>query len=304
MAKTKQHRGTHPLSKRKPKPKKRPGAAVAAVLAVAVAVAVGISLLLTRSGRESAAGDRPFVGGDLHSLVADARSGRLYVGGHEGVAVSRDEGATWSQIDSLDDADAMGWGLTGGRIFVGGHPGLSVSSDGTNFQQANDGLPATDLHALGAGEDIIFAASPAAGVFASTDGGASWQMRSTQAGQSFMGSILVDPNNPEHLIAPDMQAGAASSTDGGETWSALGGPPAMWVSWDPKDTSHIIVSGMSGTEETTDGGETWASLQTPAGASAVELDARNPKTMYAAGLEGSNAQIWKSTDGGKTWVES
>jgi len=288
---------------RRPPPRGRSNRALMAGVVVA-GLGVAAAIVLTRVDTGPSSG-RPVVGGDLHSLaMAPATTSRLYVGGHEGVAVSADGGRTWRQIESLNGADAMGWAFTDEGALVGGHPGLFVSDDGgRTFRQENEGLPATDIHALGSGAGVIYAASPQLGVFASTDGGASWEIRTEQVGQALMGSILVDPQDPEHLVAPDMRAGAVQSSDGGRSWSVLGGVPgAMWVSWDPADTDRIVVSGMGQAALTSDGGRTWAQLAVPERASVVEIDANDPDTLYAGVLEGTEAVVWISRDGGSTWA--
>jgi photosystem II stability/assembly factor-like uncharacterized protein len=263
-------------------------------------------VLLSGPGNEGGgSGEAPFVGGDLHSLVVDPNgTDRLYVGGHEGVAVSGDGGTSWRQVESLSGADAMGWAFAGDQVLVGGHPGLFVSEDGgRTFEMRNEGLPATDIHALGAGEGVIYGASPAAGVFASTDDGQTWEVRTGEVGRAFMGRILVDPEDPDHVIAPDMEAGGAESTDGGRSWRALGGVGgAMWVTWDPGNTDHLIVSGMGEAAESTDGGATWRPVDVPEGASVVEMDPTDPATLYAGALDGTEAVIFVSTDGGASWT--
>ncbi len=195
---------------------------------IAVVLVAGIALfaLLSR-GNETPEGRSavPVVGADLHSLVVDPKNpSRLFIGSHQGVSASTDGGETWQVLESLNGADAMGWAFTEEAILVGGHPGLYVSTDGgTSFEQRKKGLPNTDVHALGAGDGVIYAASPGAGFIASTDGGETWTVRNDRVGQGFMGKILVDPEDPDHVIAPDMRAGAAESTDGGKSWDALGG---------------------------------------------------------------------------------
>jgi photosystem II stability/assembly factor-like uncharacterized protein len=275
------------------------------LLAGLAVVGVAAALILAlRSDDGSSSPERPFVGGDLHSLaIAPTAAERLYVGGHEGVAVSADDGRTWRQVESLAGADAMGWAFTEDRVLVGGHPGLFISDDGgRTFRQENEGLPATDIHALGAGPGVIYAASPQLGVFASTDGGSSWEVRTGRVGHGFMGTILVDPENPDRLVAPDMEAGAVESVDGGRSWRALGGVGgAMWVSWNLRDTDHIVVSGMGQAALTRDGGRSWEPLSVPAGVSAVEISAADAKTLYAGVLESTEAVIWVSVDAGRTW---
>jgi photosystem II stability/assembly factor-like uncharacterized protein len=275
--------------------------------AAAGTVAAGLVgfVLFPGPGNEGGSGAAPFVGGDLHSLVVDPNgTDRLYVGGHEAVAVSTDGGTSWRQVESLSGADAMGWAFAGDQVLVGGHPGLFVSEDGgRTFEMRNEGLPATDVHALGAGEGMIYGASPDAGVFASTDDGRTWELRTGEVGHAFMGRILVDPQDPDHVIAPDMEAGAAESTDGGRTWRALGGVGgAMWVAWDPGNTEHLIVSGMGEGAESTDGGATWRPIEVPEGASVIEMNPTDPDTLYAGVLDGTEAVIFVSTDGGASWT--
>jgi photosystem II stability/assembly factor-like uncharacterized protein len=118
-----------------------------------------------------------------------------------------------------------------------------------------------------------------------------------------MGTILVDPDDPEHLVAPDMEAGAAESTDGGRTWRALGGVGgAMWVSWEPGETDHLVATAVGQAAESTNGGRSWSPLSIPAGASVVEIRPDDPQTMYSAVHEGTSATVWVSEDGGGTWA--
>ena len=280
-------------------------------LAWAVGLAVlAIVLIALRPGQTDTpapgvALPKPVVGGDLHSLVVDPEDpDRLYIGSHSGVSVSTDGGETWEVIESLNGADAMGWAFTDDLIFVGGHPGLSVSTDGgATFEQWNEGLPSTDVHALGAGDDVIFAGLAGVGTFASTDDGQSWEARSEEVGGAFMGRIHVDPADDDHILAPDMQQGAVESTDGGRTWDVLGGVQgAMWVSWDAKDTEHIVVTTQGSAAESIDGGKTWETLDIPEGASIIEFSPHDPQVLYAAVLEAPEASIYVTEDGGDTWT--
>lgn len=277
---------------------------------VAGLFAIGVVVVALRSGQTDAPApgvvlSRPVVGDDLHSLVIDPSDpDKLYIGSHQGVSVSTDGGKTWEVVEALNGADAMGWAFTDDAILVGGHPGISVSTDGgATFVQRNDGLPSTDAHALGASEDVIYAGLAGVGTAASTDGGQTWEVRSEEVGGGFMGRILVDPSDDAHLVAPDMGAGAVESTDGGRTWEVLGGiQGTMWVSWDPTDVGHLIVTGQGSAAQSADGGQTWEPLDIPAGASVVEFSPDDSQVLYAAVLEAPEATVFVSTDGGATWA--
>jgi photosystem II stability/assembly factor-like uncharacterized protein len=275
------------------------------VVAVALASAIVVTaLVLTRNDQQPSVGSAPVVGGDLHSMFIPKNSALMFVGGHEAVGVSRDAGASWTGVASLERADAMGWAQLGDTLFVGGHPGLEVSTDGgTTFEPRNDGLPSTDVHALGGAGSTLYAASPAAGFLVSSDEGVTWEIRNPQVGQGFMGALLVDPDDPAHVIAPDMQAGAVETTDGGLTWRALGGVPgAMWLSWDPSDRDRIVVSGLGTAALSQDGGRNWQPVQVPSGTSIVAIDPGDTSTWYSAAWSDGEALLSSSVDAGRTWT--
>ncbi len=276
------------------------------VLAAAVgaaALAAGGIYAATQDDDSASSGAAPYVGGDLHTITAV--DDRLYVGGHDGVAVSTDGGQAWTPVPSLGGADAMGWAQTTAGPLVGGHPGLYRSTDdGATFTKTTGEAQVGDVHAVGAAGDIAYLASPQAGLLASSDGGASWEPRNTGVGQGFMGTILVDPADPQRIIAPDMANGLVTSSDGGRTWSVLGGPGgAMSAGWDPTDTGRLVAVGMSGAALSSDGGRTWTDLQMPEGTSAATFST-DGSALYAAALDGDTARLYTSTDDGRTWSSS
>jgi photosystem II stability/assembly factor-like uncharacterized protein len=272
--------------------------------AAGATVAVVLTLGVLGTGKEPSATTEPLVGGDLHSLVVDpSRPVRLYVGGHDAAAVSDDGGRTWTPLPSLDRADAMGWGFQGATAWVAGHSGLYRSADGgQTFGVVTEGLRSTDVHAFGAGGGMLYAASPATGVSASTDAGATWDVRSPTVGRSFFGRILVDVGDAEHLIAAEPSSGAMDSRDGGRTWARLGSPAATWVSGFGADASQVLVSGPSGAARSSDGGRTWQPVTLPQGATIAEADRSDPQRLYAAGPVANRARVWVSHDGGRTWT--
>ncbi len=87
-------------------------------------------------GADGSDAGAPYVGGDLHTVTAI--DGRLYVGGHDGVAVSSDEGQSWKAVSSLEGADAMGWAQTSSGLLVGGHPGRYSSTEAATLVNVSD----------------------------------------------------------------------------------------------------------------------------------------------------------------------
>lgn len=297
---------------RTPRPSQRnaPSANISrrpALAGMASIIAVGVLLTgCADDAIDSAESSGGRTGGDFHSLVADpANPDRIYVGGHHAVSVSNDGGTTWSDVASLRDADAMGWAFVDGYIYVAGHPGLNRSDDkGDTFDQTNEGLPTTDVHALGGAGSTIYGAGPGGGFFTGTpDRG--WEQRNPDVGHGFFGRILVDATDTDRVYAAGPQAGIAHSNDGGRAWQLLASPlpSILWLSAPDPDLATIVASGPDGAALSRDDGATWQTLQIPEGVSLVEAAPGRPGLLYAGRHEGEHVTIWISTDGGDTWTE-
>ncbi len=127
--------------------------------------------------------------------------------------------------------------------------------------------------------------SPGRGVFKSTDGGNTWKPMGLEQTQA-IGRIVVHPANPDIVYV-----------------AALG---AIWNA-NPE----------RGLYRTTDGGQSWKLIKfisDKAGFVDLAMDPSNPKVLLASSWErvrgpyflrsgGPGSALWKSTDGGDTWVE-
>jgi hypothetical protein len=274
-------------------------------LLVAVALAVG-GWIVSRPDGEAANGAAAFVGGDLHSMVVHPSDpNRLWVGGHGGAGASTNGGRTWTQVASLDGADPMGWEMDPkdpSRHYLGGHPGFQVSTDGgRTFTRRNQGLPATDVHGLGRDpvSGRLYATVVGHGLLASDDQGATWTM--VNAAVQTMGPILINPKDPQTLYLSDMQ-NLLRSTDGGRSWQRLGAiPGAMWIARSADGATFLAAAGGQ-ILKSTDAGRTFATIGPPPTAvAAVAFADRTGQRLYAAGLEGERAVVFRSDDGGARW---
>lgn len=261
-----------------------------ALPAFAVALIVILVGTLLR-GNETGAG--PVVGGDLHAV--GELGDRMFVGGHGGAGYRAGTGG-WSQIDTLDDKDIMGWAQSDAGLLAGGHAGLYRSRDDGSTFEAVPGLPVRDVHALGAAGKRVYVGSPEGGILVSDDGGTTFTQRST-TGQDFMGTIWIDPFNPDVAIAPSMKSGAVKTTDGGASWISMGSSSgAMAVAVDSTG-QNLVAIGMDGAETSVDGGATWASVDVPKGASAAAYTSRGE--LVVAVLLGDRAGVYTEANG--TW---
>ena len=143
-----------------------------------------------------------------------------------------------------------------------------------------------------------------AGIFKTTDGGATWnQLPSTATPDWFyVDRLAISPVNSQIILAAT-RTGIWRSTDGGTTWTRRLSQPFMFdVNFHPTDENLAIASGDSGVARySTDGGLTW-NLATGISGDRVEVAyARsNPAIVYAS-VDNSMGQVYKSTNGGQSY---
>lgn len=267
---------------------------------------VGMIIASSPSGANAASqptgsmSNQIYVGDHLHTM--SVMGNRVFMTGHDSAGMSDDGGRSWKHMTTLDGADVMGWTTTSNMILAGGHSGLFASTNkGVTFKRITFFGSTSDVHAIGASGKYVYLGSPQVSLLMSSDGGRSWKMRNSKIGASFMGSMLVDPKNPKHVIAPDMSLGLAVSSDGGLTWASLGGPAGpMAVAWNPKNRKEIAAIGMMSGGYSLDGGKNWKPLHLPSGAAAIDYST-DGKRLVVGVLVGNKAQVVTSLDHGKSW---
>ena len=115
-----------------------------------------------------------------------------------------------------------------------------------------------------ANPDVLYAATPGAGIFKSTDGAVSWAAASRGLTTDTIVDLAVDPQQPATVYAA-AYTGVWKSLDGGATWSPTG---LSFVG----SGSELLL--------------------------ALAVDPHQPATVYA----GTDIQIWVSHDGGSSWA--
>ncbi|MGH7541141.1 MAG: hypothetical protein ACRELC_09090, partial [Gemmatimonadota bacterium] len=120
----------------------------------------------------------------------------------------------------------------------------------------------------------------------------------------------VDPRNPDHLLAPDIEAEEMKfSANGGRTWFPLTALTeavtdsgrylfhrsdqslASVIAWDPYDACSILVGTIqNGIIRSTDGGRTWA-----------PIEGTRPVTWISSFYFPPTGQVWISTNGRSLW---
>ncbi|MEQ8532970.1 MAG: glycosyl hydrolase, partial [Imperialibacter sp.] len=217
---------------------------------------------------------------------------------------------------------------------------LSEAATGLKLRSIGPALMAgriADIAVSTADPSTWYVAVGSGGLWKTTNRGTSWQPVFDEQPSYSIGSVTIDPNNPdvvwvgtgENVSGRHMGwgSGVYRSGDGGKTWQAMGLPASEHIGKilvDPRN-SHVVyvaaegplwsAGGDRGLYKTTDDGKTW-NLMLPidenTGVTDVEFDPSNPNVLYAAAYQrrrhvwsllagGPKSGIYKSTDGGATW---
>jgi hypothetical protein len=157
------------------------------------------------------------------------------------------------------------------------------------------------------------------GLWASSDGGGSWQQLWPGAGSAQItnrgSSIVFDPQHPDTFWESGIYNGPGvyRTTDNGATFTALGDARHTdSVSVDLTDPNRqTLLAGGHEQKQTlyrsADGGATWTNvgLNLPAGTNfctnALVID-RNVHLVGCSGYGGGTDGVFRTTDGGKTWA--
>ena len=186
-------------------------------------------------------------------------------------------------------------------------------------------------------ENIVYAGTASGGIFKTTDGGANWIPIFDKNPYLAIGTIVLDPQNPNTLYVgtgdpqisgyPFVGDGIYKSTDAGQTWTNIGmmqGRIITKILINPNNTNIIYAAAMGlpfvkdnnrGLYKTTDGGQTWSQVlfvSDQAGIIDMVMNPQNPNIIYAASWDrirnmqesivfGPNGKVWKTTDAGQTW---
>ncbi|MBA7672648.1 Ycf48-like protein [subsurface metagenome] len=159
------------------------------------------------------------------------------------------------------------------------------------------------------------------GVLKSTDGGETWRQINSGIDNLFVGFLEMHPTNSDILFAaagnciiepPGVGTGAIyRTTDGGEHWKkVLGRDRFSVVTFSPSNPDVIYAAGCRAFFRSDDSGDSWKEFSQrgawgPPGMKAgqpigIVADPDDPMMVYVNNYTGG---VFKSTDGGETWVD-
>ncbi|MBO3697286.1 glycosyl hydrolase [Roseivirga sp. E12] len=188
--------------------------------------------------------------------------------------------------------------------------------------------------------DEYYFGATGGGLWKTTDGGNNWfPVTDGQITSSSIGAVAVAETNPDivYIGGGETQLrgsitqgdGVYKTTDGGKTWRHLGLKETQAISRirvHPTNPNIVYVAALGhvygdneerGVFRSKDGGNTWQKVlyvDDKTGAADLIIDRNNPEVIYATTWQvyrkawkmwggGPGCGLWKSLDGGDTWVE-
>lgn len=207
-----------------------------------------------------------------------------------------------------------------------------------NIGPANMGGRTVDFAVPDNDRSVIYAAVGPSGLWKSEDSGINWAPSFHKEATVSVGAVAVSPSHPDIVWVGTGEAtarnsvapgdGVYKSEDAGRTWKNMGLATTRFVSRiviDPANPDVVYVAAQGhlwgpnedrGVYRTLDGGKTWKKVlyvNAETGACDMAIDPSNSKILYAGMWEyrrwpyyfrsgGPGSAIYKTTDGGETWV--
>lgn len=259
---------------------------------------------------------------DSDIAFAVTKNGKIYK--------SSDGGANWTKtydnsryfwyniaIDPLDP-DTVYFGSYGDSFFKSTDAGVTVlaSSSGISI------LPYLSTFAQSrSNPEIVYIVAMNRGIYRSTNYGYTWEYRSDLGTNTSTYAIAVDPENPNILLAPFVDATDGltkihRSTDGGLSWTAtLNTVNLYWrkIIFAPSDNNIVYAVNLGGLTQSNnvlrsnDNGQTWSAITyfdnkkigSGAANTGIDIDPLDENNVFVAG--DSPTVLYKSTDGGANW---
>jgi photosystem II stability/assembly factor-like uncharacterized protein len=295
----------------------------------------GGNFLSTNGGRTWTIASDGYTGAQVRAIAVDPTApGTVYAAARSGFFASDNGGNSWVGLNN-PPAFNLEWNAVGvdpsnpQHVLAGNNwdPVLLQSRDGGRTwtwtpQRLAEGMgwraiafAPSDPKTLYAGSSAYYSAGvfndqmPAAGVYVSRDGGATWAAANDALmAQANVIDLAVDPGAPQTVYAATGNHGLLKSSDGGRTWTALSvvasaSAAALSAAVNPSD-ANVVLTGFDGMGlyRSDDGGATWRlstqgmPLETRVGS--IVFDPQNSQVVYASD---HFSGVYRSEDAGRTW---
>ncbi len=232
------------------------------------------------------------IGGRLRAIIFHPSNPNImWVGSASGgIWKTTNAGASWAPLDDFMPSLSIGC-----MAMDPTNPNVLYAGTGEGFFDAAEGSSNT-------------AAIRGAGIFKTTDGGATWtQMPSTSdENWYFVNRLAIHPGNPSIMLAAT-GTGIYRTLDGGSTWTRTLNFAILDVRIDPNNPSHAVAGGdhhNPGPYYSIDGGASWLTATGIPASDRVELSyaPATPAMVYASVSSGGTIRVYRSTDGGASYT--
>ncbi len=204
----------------------------------------------------------PFRGGRSGAVSGSTHNRQAFYFGSTG-------GGVWKTVDG-----GSNWSNVSDKYFGGSIGSVSVAPSDDNIVYAGEGegtMRGNVSEGIG-------------GIWRSDDAGKTWKNLGLKDSRHVVG-IVIHPRNPDivwaavmgHLFGPNSERGVYKTIDGGKTWKKV-----LYVN-DQTGACSLVME--SGNPQVLYAG-TWRLMRTP----------------YSLESGGEGSGLWKSTDGGETWI--
>jgi photosystem II stability/assembly factor-like uncharacterized protein len=170
-----------------------------------------------------------------------------------------------------------------------------------------------------ANNNIVYIGTPAGGLWRSSDGGRKWEPLTDTLPVLGVSDIAFNPQNPDeiyiatgdHVVGGPTTSsiGLWKSVDGGNNWKPTGLEffvtrkiSITRILIHPQKPNIILAGASDGVYRSTDSGENWG-VALDGVIHDLEFHPTNPEVVYASCIIEDRGAIYKSTNGGATWVE-
>ncbi len=241
---------------------------------------------------------------------------RIYAATRDGLYVSPDGQSGWAKVSGIPETSAFALAKNeAGDLFVGGDWGeIYVQRNETTeawealaFDQTSDVPTATLSLAVSPDGQCIYAGTSKKGIFASQDGGETWQQ--SYAGE-YAPNMVINPATPKMAVA-SLRERLVRTTDGGQSWHTLSATEEwgwqqlvslLWLA----DGTLVSGTGQSQLYVSQDQGDTWVEQGRGLDVwglidlAVIEDEGRDPNSGPPRLVAGTWAGVYDSVDGGRS----
>ncbi|NQY29807.1 MAG: T9SS type A sorting domain-containing protein [Flavobacteriaceae bacterium] len=206
-------------------------------------------------------------------------------------------------------------------IFVGAPSGgiWKTTDNGLTWTEFSGGLTRLGVSSIvihPTTPDIMYIATgdrdsydaPGYGVWKSIDGGVIWNPHNSTMGNRTINELIMDPTDPDKMLATATNGYVYRTSNGGTTWTASNftGVNLRDIVYHPTNSSIVYAAG-SEVHKSTDGGATFTEITsgvpTTAQRIALAVSPNQPNWVYLLAGDGSGlVGIYRSIDSGENYL--